>query len=125
MVQFGQGYASMSSPTKHLETLTLSKKLAHGGNPVLAWNISNLTVESDAAGNVKPSKKASSEKIDGAVAVIMSLDSALVDDPNAKRWGFEEMFEAFDALGRNGNEIENTTNKAVQSEMEDQQEARL
>jgi phage terminase large subunit-like protein len=96
MVQFGHRFASMSSPTKHLETLTLSKKLAHGGNPVLAWNISNLTVESDAAGNVKPSKKASSEKIDGAVALIMSLDSAIVDDPRAKRWSFDEMYEAFD-----------------------------
>ena len=78
MVQFGQGYASMSSPTKHLEALALSKKLAHGGNPVLGWNISNLTVESDAAGNVKPSKKASSEKIDGAVALIMGISRALV-----------------------------------------------
>ena len=97
MVQFGQGYASMSSPTKHLETLTLSKQLAHGGTPVLSWCISNLTVEHDAAGNVKPSKKASSEKIDGAVALIMSLDSALVDDPKMKTWGFEEMYEAFDA----------------------------
>jgi len=97
MVQFGQGWKSMSSPTKHLETLTLSKRLAHGGNPVLAWNISNLTVESDAAGNVKPSKKKSSEKIDCAVALIMSLDSALVDDPTARTWGFEELYEAFDA----------------------------
>ena len=96
MVQFGQGFASMSSPTKHLETLTLSKQLAHGGNPVLSWNISNLTIESDAAGNVKPSKKASSEKIDGAVALIMSIDAALVDDPNAQPWDFETMYEAFD-----------------------------
>ena len=108
MVQFGQGFQSMASPTKHLETLTLSKQLAHGGHPVLAWCISNLTVEMDAAGNVKPSKKASSERIDGAVALIMSLDSALVDDPTARPFSFEEMYEAFDDYDRINAEEENT-----------------
>ncbi len=101
MIQFGQGYKSMSSPTKHLETLTMSRKLAHGGNPVLAWNISNLSVEMDAAGNVKPSKKKSSEKIDGAVALIMSLDSAIVDAPLAKSWGLEEMYAEWDEYAAN------------------------
>jgi len=77
MVQFGQGFASMASPTKELLRLVLERKLWHGGNPVLRWMADNLTVEMDAAGNVKPSKKKSREKIDGMVAGIMGLDRAL------------------------------------------------
>lgn len=77
MVQFGQGFASMASPTKELLRLVLDGKLRHGGQPVLRWMADNMTVEQDAAGNVKPSKKKSREKIDGMVAGIMGLDRAL------------------------------------------------
>ena len=45
----------------------------HGGNPVLRWMFENVYVETDAAGGMKPSKKKSREKIDGAVATIMSV----------------------------------------------------
>src|SRR5690606_37911501 len=37
MIQFGQGFASMSGPMKELEKLILSKQIAHGNNPVLSW----------------------------------------------------------------------------------------
>ena len=56
--------------------LVLDEKLQHGGHPVLRWMFNNVFVESDAAGNIKPSKEKSSEKIDGAVASIMALDRA-------------------------------------------------
>jgi phage terminase large subunit-like protein len=75
-VAFGQGYASMNAPTKKLEELVLSGKLAHGGHPVLRWMASNVSVEKDAADNWKPSKKKSCERIDGIVALIMALDRA-------------------------------------------------
>lgn len=77
MVQFGQGFASMSGPTKELEALVKAKRLRHGGHPVLRWMASNLVVETDAAGNVKPSKAKSSEKIDGMVALVMALARAI------------------------------------------------
>lgn len=80
MVQFGQGYHSMSAPTKELERLILEQKLAHNGHDVLRWNIDNLVVETDSAGNLKPSKKKATEKIDGAVALIMSLSRALLNE---------------------------------------------
>ena len=76
MVPFGQGFASMSAPTKELMNLVLGHLLRHGGNPVLRWNCDNLVVEQDAAGNLKPSKKKSTQKIDGMVALIMSIDRA-------------------------------------------------
>ena len=77
MIQFGQGYRSMSSPTKELERLILDKKIAFNDNPVLMWNFNNLAVEIDASGNIKPSKKKATEKIDGCVALIMALDRAI------------------------------------------------
>lgn len=79
MVEFGQGYASMSAPTKALEALVLKAGLNHGANPVLRWMNSNCMTETDAAGNIKPSKKRSIEKIDGMVALIMALGIAIAE----------------------------------------------
>lgn len=76
MVGFGQGFASMSSPTKELLRLILEGLLAHGGHPILRWMADNVVVDSDAAGNMKPNKQKSREKIDGIVAGIMALDRA-------------------------------------------------
>lgn len=76
MVQIGQGFASMSPSMRELEKLIVSKKLSHGDNPVLTWMAHNLVAEKDAAGNMKPSKRRSREKIDGMVALIMGLDRA-------------------------------------------------
>lgn len=77
MVQFGQGFASMSPPMKELERLVLSGKIRHGNNPVLTWMADNLIASMDPAGNIKPNKEKSKEKIDGMVALIMALDLAL------------------------------------------------
>jgi phage terminase large subunit-like protein len=76
IVDFGQGYASMSAPTKEFEKLVLAGTFRHGGNPVLTWMARNVVVETDAAGNIKPSKRKSVEKIDGIVAAIMALGIA-------------------------------------------------
>ena len=77
MVQFGQGYKDMSPPTKELMRLTLNKMIAHGGHPVLRWMMDNIFIKRDPAGNIKPDKEKSTEKIDGAVALIMALDRAI------------------------------------------------
>ena len=73
LVKFGQGYGSMSSPTIELYRLLLARKLAHGGNPVLRWMADNVMVVTDPAGNIKPDKGKSREKIDGIVALIMAI----------------------------------------------------
>ncbi len=70
---FGQGYRSMNSPTKELEAAVLSERVVHAGNPVLRWMASNLCIEQDPAGNYKPSKRRSTEKIDGMAALIMAI----------------------------------------------------
>jgi MoaA/NifB/PqqE/SkfB family radical SAM enzyme len=75
---FGQGFKDMTSPSKEWEKLVISGKLRHGGNPVLRWMASNVAAEIDPAGNIKPSKKKSTERIDGIVAGIMGLGRALL-----------------------------------------------
>lgn len=77
VVPFGQGYASMSGPMKELERLIVASELAHGNNPVLNWMADNLVARQDPAGNIKPDKESSLEKIDGMVATIMGLDRAI------------------------------------------------
>ena len=65
VVAMGQGFASMSPPTKELMKLTLEQKIAHGGHPVLRWNMDNIFIRTDPAGNIKADKSKSTEKIDG------------------------------------------------------------
>ena len=77
VVPFGQGFKDMSPPSKELMKLTLEKKLAHGGHPVLRWMMDNIFIRQDPAGNIKPDKEKSTEKIDGAVATVMALDRAI------------------------------------------------
>lgn len=77
LVPFGQGYRDMSNPTKDLMRIVLEKSLMHNGHPVLRWNIDNVYVRTDPAGNIKIDKERSTEKVDGAVALVMALDRAL------------------------------------------------
>jgi len=82
MVPMGQGFISMSGPTKETMRLTLEKKLAHGGHPVLRWCMDNIVIRTDPAGNQKFDKSRVSEKIDAAVALVMALDRAMRNENN-------------------------------------------
>jgi phage terminase large subunit-like protein len=81
MVECGQGFRSMSEPSKKFEELIVAKQLRHGGHPVLRWMVSNVAKREDPAGNIKPDKAASSDRIDGVVASIMALGRAIVAPP--------------------------------------------
>ena len=77
MAPFGQGFKDMSPPTKELMRIVLEHRLCHGGHPVLRWNMDNAYVRTDPAGNLKLDKEKSTEKVDGAVALVMALDRAM------------------------------------------------
>ncbi len=77
VVPFGQGFKNMSLPIKELMKLTLEKRIAHGGHPVLRWMMDNVFIRTDPAGNIKMDKEKSTEKIEGAVATVMALDRAI------------------------------------------------
>ena len=74
-VKVRQGFPSLTAPTKSLEGAILSKRIRHDGHAVLRWNMSNAAVDMDAAGNVKLSKERSTERIDGAYALVMAIDA--------------------------------------------------
>ncbi len=79
---FGQGYGSMSAPTKEFEKLVLTGKIEHFGNPVLRWMLASTLVKTDPAGNIKPDKEKSTQKIDGIVASIMALGEWMTAQTN-------------------------------------------
>lgn len=76
IIPMGQGFASMSGPSKEFEKLIIGRQLKHGGNAVLRWMASNVTTTQDAAGNIKPIKDRSTGRIDGIVAAIMAVGRA-------------------------------------------------
>jgi phage terminase large subunit-like protein len=83
LIQFGQGFASMAAPTKELEKMVIGKEIIHGGNPVLTWMASNTVVRTDPAGNQKPDKEKSTERIDGIVALVMAISRAMLQNNTA------------------------------------------
>jgi len=84
LVSFGQGFQSMAPAMKDAEDLILTKKIAHGGHPVFTWMADNVVAKEDPAGNKKPDKQASREKIDGIVAWIMAQARAIVNEGSNK-----------------------------------------
>ena len=99
MVEYRQGYKTMSPAMKTLMQLTLEKRIAHGGNLALRWMVDNLAAARDPAGNIKPDKESATEKIDGAVAMIMAVDRAFQN--NAKR--NRSVYETRGLLGYSAN----------------------
>ncbi len=77
LVKFRQGFLSISGPAKHFEILVHSGRLRERGNPVMRWMVSNCVIEMDAAENIKPSKKKSTERIDGIIGGVMGIGVAI------------------------------------------------
>ena len=102
MLTMGQGFASMSAPTKDLQRLIrigsrtdndgvpVKPMVIHGGNPLLRWEIDNFAVAMDPAGNVKPDKANAGDKIDGVVALIMALSRAMAAKETETRSAYED-----------------------------------
>jgi phage terminase large subunit-like protein len=83
----------MTAPAKELERLVVAKELDHGGNPVMAWAASNTMADIDPAGNIKPSKKKSTKRIDPIVATVNAIAVALVaGKPVVSRYETEGLF---------------------------------
>ena len=88
MFPFGQGFVSMSAPTKELERLTKDKQLRHAGNPVTRWMMGNIMLRTDPAGNIKIDKAKSGDKVDGPVSIVMALGTCMQDAAKEKESDF-------------------------------------
>ena len=80
MDPFGQGFVSMSAPTKELEKLIIGKQIIHDDNPCMNWMLSNVAIQEDPAGNIKIAKNKSKEKVDGMVALVMALGEMMTEE---------------------------------------------
>jgi phage terminase large subunit-like protein len=74
--EFGQGFKDMGPATATFETRVLNRTLQHADNPLVAWALSNVALERDAAGSAKPHKRKSHDRIDPIVAAIIAVGVA-------------------------------------------------
>jgi phage terminase large subunit-like protein len=95
MVKVRQGFATMSPVLKEIQRLVLqgtpeAPALRHGGHPVARWCVDNLAVAMDPAGNVKPDKANSGDKIDGVSALATAMAEIVARPPRRKSRYAEE-----------------------------------
>lgn len=81
---FGQGFYSMTAPTAEYRNYLKRGLMRHGDDPLMRWQMTNAVAETDAAGNMKPSKPKSYGKIDGIVTEIMATGIALKSEWNTE-----------------------------------------
>lgn len=80
MKEFIPGFKSYAAAVDAFERALLGRKLAHNDNPLLRWQAGNVIVETDPAGNRKPTKQKSLDRIDGIVSAIMACGLAATDE---------------------------------------------
>lgn len=98
VVDHGQGIVKMTDPIKQTQRLILERQLRHGGHRPLAWCVSNIVAYTDTNANVKFNKKASGDKIDIAVAMVMAVGRA-IDRKAQSAYDHPSGFYADDFLG--------------------------
>lgn len=84
VVPIGQGFKDMSAPSREFYEQLMKGNMIHGGNPVLKWMCGNVVIQQDPAGNIKPTKSKSKDKIDGVVAAIMAMDRCVRNESQPK-----------------------------------------
>jgi phage terminase large subunit-like protein len=107
LVEFGQGFLSMGPAAAEFLRLLIGRELQHGGNPIATWCASNVSVRKDPAGNEKPDKERSTEKIDAIVAAVMAIGRM-----QAGGQGARSVYESIAAAAAFRKESGNTTGAA-------------
>ena len=83
MLEYRMTVQNLSDPMKELEALIRAGTIAHGGCPVMEWQVNNVVAAIDAKDNVFPRKPRDEAKIDSPVALIMALGTALTNEEEA------------------------------------------
>ncbi len=96
MLDFGQGYRSMSPAINTFEQLLMDRKIIIAKNPALRWMAKNTVAVTDDAGNIKYSKRKSTKKIDGVIAMVMAIGAMFADREFDVDEGLENYFKAFE-----------------------------
>ena len=90
LADVGQSYKFMNAPCKELERLLSQGRINTGGNPVLRWMAANAVADANQDDLVRPSRKKSSDKIDGVVTLLMALNRAIAyeEEPEVGFYSF-------------------------------------
>ena len=73
MMEVRQGVKSMSQPMKELGADLMAKKINYNNNPILKWNLTNVSVKRDENDNIRPVKGQNQrQRIDGAVSLTIA-----------------------------------------------------
>jgi phage terminase large subunit-like protein len=80
LVEFVPGIKSYAPACDAFERAVLERRMQHNNNPLMRWQAGNVVAEMDAAGNRKPSKSKSLDRIDGIVTAIMACGLAAKDE---------------------------------------------
>lgn len=75
-----QTFPYMGYPSAEFERQLVDRNIRHDHNACFKWMVGNAKAISDSNGNVRPSKKKSTARIDGLVASIIALQRALSPD---------------------------------------------
>lgn len=79
LMKVRQGFYTMNPAMQEIKRRVLQRELRHDGNPVMRWCVDNLAVSTDPAGNVKPDKARSADKIDGVSALANAMSEAIAN----------------------------------------------
>tara|TARA_R100001244_G_scaffold52832_1_gene45872 strand:+ start:1118 stop:2680 length:1563 start_codon:yes stop_codon:yes gene_type:complete len=80
MSAFGMGYKSLSAPTKEIEAKVLTRDFIYFNDPVIRWQFGNVQLLIDPAGNIKPAKDKSTDKIDTILAMVMAVGEEMYSE---------------------------------------------
>lgn len=92
-IPMGQGYGSMSQPTKEFERMVLEGELHHADCPLFNWMLDNVILEMNPAGDIKVNKAKSADKIDGVVAAVMAVSEYLHSLIEEEEVGFSDTWK--------------------------------
>lgn len=91
MVPYGQGFVDMAPAVDAVETAVANGKIRIAANPVMTMCAANATLEQDAAGNRKFSKRKAAGRIDGMISLAMAVRRAgLLSESRGTRIGRAE-----------------------------------
>ena len=80
MSAFGMGYKSLSPAAKEIEAKVLTRDFIYFNDPVVRWQFGNVQLLIDPAGNIKPAKDKSTDKIDTIMALCMAVGEEMYTD---------------------------------------------
>lgn len=92
VVTLQQGWITQSPALNVLERAIVSRRLRHGGNPVLRWCFENVVIHTDSAGNRVMHKGKSRGRIDGAAAAWMAVSRAAAVETNRSIYDRPELW---------------------------------